>query len=42
MIPSRSFTAPFALEILTATARQMGIPPTDLDHVVWQFQRSRK
>ncbi len=41
-VPRRSVTPPFALDILTATANQMGVSPTDLDHAVWQFQRSRK
>jgi hypothetical protein len=38
----RDVTPPFALEILTAAAKEMGMSPTDLDHAVWQFQRSRK
>lgn len=41
-VPRRSVTPPFALEILTAAAKQMGMSPTDLDHAVWQFQRIRK
>lgn len=41
-VPRRSVTPPFALDILTATANQMGVSPTDLNHAVWQFQRSRK
>ena len=38
----RGITPPFALEILTAAAKQMGMSPTDLDHAVWQFQRGRR
>ncbi|MCK0517106.1 hypothetical protein KXR83_25800 [Williamsia muralis] len=38
----RGVTPPFALKILTAAAKEMGMSPTDLDHAVWQFQRSRK
>jgi hypothetical protein len=38
----RSVTTGFALEILTAAAKEIGISPTDLDHAVWQFQRGRK
>ncbi|WP_198530889.1 hypothetical protein [Mycolicibacterium setense] len=38
----RSVTAGFALEILTAAAKEMGMSATDLDHAVWQFQRNRK
>jgi hypothetical protein len=41
-LPRRSVTPPFALEILTAAAKEMGMSPTDLDHAVWQFQRNRK
>ena len=40
--PRRGVTPPFALEILTAAAKEMGMSPTDLDHAVWQFQRNRK
>lgn len=35
-------TPPFALAILTAAAKEMGMSPTNLDHGVWQFQRIRK
>lgn len=38
----RGVTPTFATEILTAAAKEMGTSPTDLDHAVWQFQRSRK
>jgi hypothetical protein len=41
-LPRRDVTPPFALEILTAAAKELGVSPTDLDHAVWQFQRSRK
>lgn len=41
-LPRRSVTPPFAMEILTAAAREMGMSPTDLDHGVWQFQRARR
>lgn len=41
-LPRHSVTPQFALEILTAAADQMTMSPTDLDHAVWQFQRSRK
>jgi hypothetical protein len=41
-LPRRSVTPPFALKILTAAAKEMGMSPTDLDHAVWQFQRNRK
>lgn len=41
-LPRRSVTPPFALEIFTAAAREMGMSPTDLDHGVWQFQRARR
>lgn len=41
-LPRRSVTTGFALEILTAAAKEMGMSPTDLDHGVWQFQRNRK
>lgn len=40
--PRRSVTTGFALEILTAAAKEMGMSPTDLDHAVWQFQRGRR
>ncbi|MGH3723449.1 MAG: hypothetical protein ACRDUS_04915 [Mycobacterium sp.] len=38
----RGVTPPFALEILTAAAKELSMSPTDLDHAVWQFQRSRR
>ncbi|WP_052583233.1 hypothetical protein [Mycobacteroides abscessus] len=38
----RSVTTGFALEILTAAAKEMRMSPTDLDHAVWQWQRVRK
>lgn len=38
----RVVTPPFALEIVTAAAKEMGMSPTDLDHGVWQFQRTRR
>lgn len=41
-LPRRAVTPPFALQILTAAAKEMGMSPTDLDHGVWQFQRSRR
>ncbi|CDP88416.1 heme peroxidase superfamily protein [Mycolicibacterium farcinogenes] len=41
-LPRRGVTPTFALEILTAAAKEMGMSPTDLDHAVWQFQRIRK
>ncbi|QGP90642.1 hypothetical protein GKZ92_23325 (plasmid) [Gordonia sp. 135] len=41
-VARRSVTPPFASDILTAAANQMGISPTDLDYAVWQFQRSRR
>lgn len=41
-LPRRGVTPPFALAILTAAAKEMGMSPTDLDHEVWQFQRIRK
>lgn len=41
-LPRRGVTPPFALQILTAAARELGMSPTDLDHGVWQFQRSRR
>lgn len=41
-LPRRAVTPPFASQILTAAAKEMGMSPTDLDHGVWQFQRSRR
>ena len=41
-LPRRGVTPGFALEILTAAARGMGMSPTDLDHAVWQWQRKRR
>ncbi|WP_237080294.1 hypothetical protein [Mycobacteroides abscessus] len=41
-LPRRSVTPPFAMEILTTAAKEMGMSPTDLDHGVWQFQRTRR
>lgn len=41
-LPRRSVRTGFALEILTAAAKEMGMSPTALDHAVWQFQRGRK
>ena len=41
-LPRRSVSTAFALEILTAAAKEMGMSPTDLDHAVWQFQRVRR
>ena len=41
-LPRTRVTPTFALEILTAAAKEMGMSPNDLDHAVWQFQRSRK
>lgn len=41
-LPRRAVTPTFALEIVTAAAKEMGMSPTDLDHAVWQFQRVRK
>lgn len=41
-LPRRSVTTGFALEILTATAEELGMSPTDLDHAAWQWQRGRK
>lgn len=31
----------FASEAIVAVAKAMGIPPTDLDHGIWQWQRRR-
>lgn len=41
-LPRRGVTPKFTLEILTGAAAGMGMSSTDLDHAVWQFQRSRK
>ncbi|WP_328354127.1 hypothetical protein OG976_22950 [Mycobacterium sp. NBC_00419] len=41
-MPRRAVTTGFALQILTATAVEMGMSPTDLDHGVWQWQRARR
>lgn len=41
-LPRRGVTPGFALEILTAATRGMGMSPTDLDHAVWQWQRKRR
>lgn len=41
-LPLGAVTPPFAVEILTVAAVEMGMSPTDLDHAVWQFQRNRK
>lgn len=41
-LPRRAVTPTFALEIVTAAAKEMGMSPTDLDHGVWQFQRVRR
>lgn len=41
-LPRRAVTPTFALKIVTAAAKEMGMSPTDLDHAVWQFQRVRK
>lgn len=38
----RSVSTGFALEVLTAAAKKMGVSPTDLDHAVWQWQRVRR
>ncbi|MCZ4537922.1 hypothetical protein QBL07_000280 (plasmid) [Gordonia rubripertincta] len=41
-LSSTVVTPRFSLEILTAAAKDMNISPTDLDHAVWQYQRSQK
>jgi hypothetical protein len=41
-LPRRAVTTGFALEILTAAAKEMDMSPTDLDHAVWQWQRVRR
>lgn len=41
-LPRRGVTPPFAMEILTAAAKELGMSPTDLDHGVWQYQRTRR
>jgi hypothetical protein len=41
-LPRRAVTSRFALEILTAAAKEMDMSPTDLDHAVWQWQRVRR
>ena len=41
-LPRRGVTSAFALEILTAAAEELDMPPTGLDHAVWQFKRGRK
>jgi len=40
-LPRKSVKPHFALEALMATAHEMGLPPTDLDHGIWQWQRRR-
>ena len=41
-LPRRDVTPQFAVEIVTAAAKGLAMSPTDLDHAVWQYQRSRK
>ena len=41
-LSSTGVTPQFSLEILTAAAEDMNLSPTDLDHAVWQYQRSRQ
>lgn len=41
-LPRRNVSPTFALRILSETAAQMGISPTDLDHGIWQWQRQRR
>lgn len=41
-LPRRAVTPTFALEIVTAAAKELSMSPTDLDHAVWQFQRVQK
>ncbi|GAT03682.1 putative uncharacterized protein [Mycolicibacterium fortuitum subsp. acetamidolyticum] len=41
-LPRRVVMPPFALEVLTAAAKELDMSPTNLDHAVWQFQRNRK
>ena len=38
----RNVTSTFALEAVSATAAQMGMSPTHLDHGIWQWQRRRR
>jgi hypothetical protein len=40
-LPRKSVKPNFALEALKATANEMGLSPSDLDHGIWLWQRRR-
>lgn len=41
-LPRATVTPNYALDIVKATAKSMGMSPSDLDHGIWQYQRRRR